>query len=145
MNKRYTVKDSVEVVAKGKTKLKGWDKSQNKTARYVFTVLCVLGFSKLAVKNLYNIFLYFLAVIWSNSFENDSFGWLVRKRQFTDFMRQKYVYAVVVFIVLRHQNTSLVWKTKVDKEKQSVISWAKRCWSEDTIQRVNNVWYALFF
>ena len=32
------------------------------------------------------------------------------------------VNAVVVFIVLRYQNTSLVWKTKVDKEKQSVIS-----------------------
>ncbi len=47
---------------------------------------------------------------------------IVRKRLFTDFMRQKYVYAVVVFIVLRHQNTSLVWKTKVGKEKQSVIS-----------------------
>ncbi len=47
---------------------------------------------------------------------------IVPKRLFTDFMRQKYVYAVVVFIVLRHQNTSLVWNTKVDKEKQSVIS-----------------------
>ncbi len=35
---------------------------------------------------------------------------------------KKYVYAVVIFIVSRHQNTSLVWKTKVDKEKQSVIS-----------------------
>ncbi len=47
---------------------------------------------------------------------------IVRKRLFTDFMRQKYVYAIVVFIVLRHQNASLVWKTNVDKEKQSVIS-----------------------
>ncbi len=50
---------------------------------------------------------------------------IVRKRLFTDFMRQKNVYVdnvVVVFIVLRHENTSLVWKTKVDKEKQSVIS-----------------------
>ena len=45
-----------------------------------------------------------------------------RKRLFTDFMRQNYVCALVVFIVLRHENTSLVWKTKVDKEKQSVIS-----------------------
>ncbi len=41
---------------------------------------------------------------------------IVRKRLFTDFMRQKYVYAVVVFIVLRHQNTSLVWKLKLTKK-----------------------------
>ncbi len=47
---------------------------------------------------------------------------IVRKRLFTDFIRQKYVYAVVVFIVLRHEKTSLVWKTKVDKEEQSVTS-----------------------
>ena len=135
MNKRYTVKDSVEVVAKGKTKLKGWDKSQNKTARYVFTVLwCVLEFSKLL--KIYIISFYiFWPLFEVILLKNDSFRWLVRKRLFTDFMRQKYVYAVVVFIVLRHQNTSLVWKTKVDKEKQSVISWAKRCWSEDTIQK----------
>ena len=71
----------------GKTELGGWNKTQNKTARYVFTVLwCVLEFSTLIKIYIFS-FLHFLSVNWSNSFKNDSLWWLVNKRLFTYFVR----------------------------------------------------------
>ncbi len=98
------MKDSVEVVAKGKTKLKGETNLKTRLqGMFHCFMMCFWSSVKLLKLDIIS-FLYFLplfeVILLKNTTVSDDYS---SQATISDFMRQKYVYAVVVFIVLRHQ------------------------------------------